>query len=262
MAGDNFTRDKMQWLDQVAEDLRVSAGAFRLAHHLASKFLSREKGVAYPSQETLAALLGITLRHVLRLTNELVTAGHLSVQRGGRGHANRYRLIKYDRTDMSDQTEIRPDKYVHSSTDDRTFPSNMTGRKCPPNPMKEPIGGNGAPGGAPAWAAPGGAAGEIEDAFEAFCETYPKPVDPALAILFAEIIGGGEATVDEILSGARLAGRRGQYATAPGPWLKGKGWTKESEAKPASRSRSGTRRGKQSALEIITRRFAEEDGNG
>ncbi|KQT53681.1 hypothetical protein ASG43_17750 [Aureimonas sp. Leaf454] len=266
MSGDPFTRAKLEWLDCVAEDKALSAGAFRLAYLVASRFLSREKGYAFPSQETLGEILGASDRNVRRFTIELIEAKYLDVRRGGNGRANRYRLVAADRTYLSglddNGTDSRPDKSVRSGRADRTDLSNQTGQIRPTNPFREPKGGSGAPDGAPARPAPVGAAGKIGQAFERFCEVYPKPVDPKLASLFSEIVLADQATAEEIVEGARRAAKRGQYATAPAMWLKGKGWTKEQEDKPESRPRSGQRRGRQSALDLITARFEREDRDG
>jgi hypothetical protein len=74
----DFTRFKFEWLDQVAADRKVSALAFKLAYRLASTFLNRHSGTAWPTQQTLAAALGVTPRAIRKLSREL--APYLAVR--------------------------------------------------------------------------------------------------------------------------------------------------------------------------------------
>jgi DNA-binding transcriptional regulator YhcF (GntR family) len=146
---DTFTKDKFEWLDQVAADVRLPGTAFKLAY-LISQNINRQSGNAWPSIATLANRLGTNEKTVRRLTDELCEAGHLEKKRGGDGKPNVYRLVVSDRTKMSTQNEIRPDIYVHTETvseiqtghlcpSDRTFMTLQSGHICPPNPLKEPF---------------------------------------------------------------------------------------------------------------------------
>ena len=146
---DQFTKDKFQWLDQVAADVSLPGTAFKLAY-LISQNLNRQSGNAWPSIATLATRLGTNEKTVRRLTDELCEAGYLEKKRGGDGKPNVYRLVHSDRTKMSDQNDFRPDKNVHTESvtekqtghlcpTDRTFLSLQTGHICPPNPLKEPF---------------------------------------------------------------------------------------------------------------------------
>jgi hypothetical protein len=85
-------RDRLNWIDAVALDLRVSAEAFRLAHVIQSRFINSKTGEAWPSQETIADLLGIKERQVRNLISELVALNWIDKRRGGNGQPNRYRL--------------------------------------------------------------------------------------------------------------------------------------------------------------------------
>jgi len=84
--GDNFTRDRFLWLDQVAcETPHAASVAIRLA-----KYFNRKSGLAWPKQQTLAGHLGTTrdavqIQELLR--EEIYEAlGELSeVEGGGRG---------------------------------------------------------------------------------------------------------------------------------------------------------------------------------
>lgn len=145
---DAHTRDRLDWLDRIAQDPSISPGAFRLAYVI-SGHINRGTGEAWPGIDHLATVLKVNEKSVRRLIDELVAAGHLTKRRGGDGRPNRYRMVLSDRTEMSDQTERRPDINVHSDPasgeqtghfcpSDRTFLSLQTGQKCPPNPLNEP----------------------------------------------------------------------------------------------------------------------------
>jgi hypothetical protein len=94
MTADTFTRDKLTWLEQVARDDALTPTASRVAVVLATRFINRERGYAWPSIPTLAGVLAVsenTLRAALRA---LAAAGHLLIQTGGgRAASNRYRWI-------------------------------------------------------------------------------------------------------------------------------------------------------------------------
>jgi hypothetical protein len=156
---DTFTKHRFEWLDRIAQEPSISPGAFRLAYVI-SGYINRGTGEAWPGIDHLATVLKVNEKSVRRLIDELVAAGHLTKKRGGDGRPNRYRMAFSDRTEMSDQTESRPDINVHSEQSspdnivhsdpasgeqtghfcpsDRTFLSLQTGQKCPPNPLNEP----------------------------------------------------------------------------------------------------------------------------
>lgn len=93
MSDDRFTRDKFRWLDQVATDATISPTAFRLAYILASMFLNRRRGYAFPTQDALGEPLNIRARQVRNLLRELTIRGHLARKRGGNGRASEYRIV-------------------------------------------------------------------------------------------------------------------------------------------------------------------------
>ena len=105
---DKFTADKFRWLDQIVADAAISPPAFKLAYVLITQFVNRQTGDAWPGQEKLAKLTGLSVRHVRRLTTELVCAGHLKVTIARHRHRpNRYRpIIKTGPTGpLSDRTK-------------------------------------------------------------------------------------------------------------------------------------------------------------
>lgn len=99
--GDPFIRDKFRWLDQIAADRRVSGSAFKAAYVIASAFLSREKGYAFPPQSLLAEKLHVSERQARTLVTELQRTGHLLIRRPGKKLPNEYHPIIHDRKDSS-----------------------------------------------------------------------------------------------------------------------------------------------------------------
>ncbi len=67
---DPFTRRKYEWLEAVMHDGRLSASARLVAYEIA-RHLNKVTGDAWPSQQTIADLLGLGLRTVERAVAEL-----------------------------------------------------------------------------------------------------------------------------------------------------------------------------------------------
>lgn len=135
-SGDAFTVKKLKWIEAVTLDASVSAEAARLATLLATRFLSRRSGCAFPSQKTLAEMLGITDRQVRRHLGALVDAGHIVQRNRGHNRVNEYRIAFLSGHPASSGTKR-----------DRTSEGTLTGRGTsgpgadagrPPNPMREP----------------------------------------------------------------------------------------------------------------------------
>lgn len=150
---DGYTRDRFRWLGTIACDPNISASAFRLAYIIATQFMNRRTGHAWPSLSTLGSLLHRDERQVRRLVDELEEAGYLKTEKRGRRKPDIYRLLGGSLTKMSGQDALESDKNVRSSTiktghfcqgdgqkchDNRTKMSAKTGQKCPPNHIKEP----------------------------------------------------------------------------------------------------------------------------
>lgn len=92
-SADTFTRDRLAWLEAVTDAPALPKAAHRVAAKLALRFLSRERGIAWPSVATLAKSLGVDRKAILAATAALEGAGFLAVSRSkGRGHANEYTL--------------------------------------------------------------------------------------------------------------------------------------------------------------------------
>jgi hypothetical protein len=88
---DDFTRTLFTWLNQVNTDSGISATAFRLTFAI-SQFINRGTLEAWPGQDTLAGIIGVSERTVRNALAELVARGHLEVTPGhGPKNPNRYR---------------------------------------------------------------------------------------------------------------------------------------------------------------------------
>lgn len=260
---DDYTRARLDWLDRIALDTRIAPGAFRLAF-IISGFINRKTGEAWPGIDLLAKALGSDERTVRRLTNELVGAGYLAKQRGGDGKTNRYRMAADGAEKKPDHGESRPDKNVHSDPfrpdknvhseksrpdipvrADRTFLSEQTGQKCPPNSLKEnPLNKEPSEEGInrplPLLFSEEVARRENSSAlrqgnipgFGEFWAAYPKRVARAAAEkAFARAVAGG-ASPASIIAGARryAVDREGQdpkWTKHPATWLNGECWTDE-----------------------------------
>src|SRR5690349_21487091 len=87
--------EREQWLNAV--DRLVTLGVlkaphFRLAWRIAKAYVNSKTGAAWPSQEQLAADMGITARSVRSLIRGLRKAGVLKIERASRNDSNMMRL--------------------------------------------------------------------------------------------------------------------------------------------------------------------------
>jgi DNA-binding MarR family transcriptional regulator len=122
-------QDKLQWLLLVTLDKRASS-ALRVATLLATKYLNRESGEAWPALETIAQDLGVDRKTASRAVDRLVSLVYLSKEPGGgRRCSNRYRLSFSNRkeTKVGDKTGI--------------ILVEKQGQECPTNPLEEPLEG-------------------------------------------------------------------------------------------------------------------------
>lgn len=90
---DRFTADKLRWIEQIATDTELSLLSRTLGVVLATKYLSRETGDAWPAVGTLAEIVGRSVTQVNAALNALEAAGHLEITRtkGGQKRTNHYR---------------------------------------------------------------------------------------------------------------------------------------------------------------------------
>jgi hypothetical protein len=211
----DFVRRKFAWLDQVAADFDVSAAAFRLAYRIASEHLNSETFEAFPSQSTLAALVGIgSAKGVRYLVDQLVAGGHLTVIAAhGRGRMNTYRpVIKSERLEPAAE-----------SSDDKTeaclfpelkrLPENTNGIKA-------------------ASAAADAGAGLVEEFKQGWWPQFPRHVGKAKAEQIYVRVRRAGTSADVLLAGAmrysaERSGKDPEYTKHPSTWLNGRCWEDE-----------------------------------
>jgi hypothetical protein len=225
MASD-FARRRFEWLDQVLADREITPAGFQVAYAISSH-VNRDSGSAFPSQETLASKIGITVRGVRNLTDALAVRGHLQITESrGRGHSIRYKPIVTGQG--TKQEEMFPEAAAPEAN--RTAPTGAT------SPKK-------ANGRTPASAV-------IEAAFDEWWMQYPKKVSKGDARrAYEKVVRSGKATPTELLAGAmRYGAERAQqeqrYTKHPGRWLRAECWRDEpaevgppiSDARPRSSS--------------------------
>ena len=217
MTSASRTKELFQWLNAVAADPKVSAGAFRVAYKLSQHF-NRVTGEAWPSLETLADAVGVNERTVRRCIDELCDAAHLEKKRGGDGRPNRYWMKKADRTELSDLPHFSPDKNVHSETEDegqtghschsdRTDLSLQTGQICPTNHLNEPS--EELEERRESLSSREGIELDLSDrqafastAFEQWWQQYPRKVGrPKAQKAYEQVLRDGIATAEELLEG-------------------------------------------------------------
>jgi hypothetical protein len=211
---DDFTRKRFQWLDQVASDPGISGSTCKLAILIACRFLNRKTNTAWPSQVTLAELLGIRTREgVRRCVDQLVDGGHLAVQVShGRGFSNRYRIILKDVAathDDDDAAETAPTP----EQDGELFPDTAD---TPPKPASR--------------AKPK----DLTADFEAFWLQYPRRVSKGAAAKSYDLARKSGATAEELELGAlRYSASRTnedpKFTKHAATWLNNKCWLDEPE---------------------------------
>jgi hypothetical protein len=89
-------RRRMEWLEAVAGDRRLSGGEMGAAILIAVRYVNSRTGKAYPGYANLAKALNVSPRWAIMCMKGLCQAGWLAVNRpgGGRGKANEYVLTQ------------------------------------------------------------------------------------------------------------------------------------------------------------------------
>lgn len=209
--GDNFTADKLAWLDDIAKDRNVTSGAFRAAYAIAH-FLNRKSGEAWPSQATLAEQAGMTRQNLQKAIGTLVDAKYLTIEIGrGRGACNVYRPVKNANHSCRNAN--------HSLQGVQT----AVGTTLLIEPFEEPIEGD-------SISTPSESrkrAAEEDIRFEAFWSLYPRRVakgaarrawatalkktgdaEPVQSARLYDLLQAGRLAVDQPAGGLRLDGER------------------------------------------------------
>jgi Helix-turn-helix domain len=84
---------RLQWLEEVATDKRMRGLPLACATLLATRYVNRKNGLAWPSVDRLASELQTDRRNCRRALDRLVDAGWIGRSiGGGRGRSNRYHL--------------------------------------------------------------------------------------------------------------------------------------------------------------------------
>jgi hypothetical protein len=89
-------RRRMEWLEAVAGDSRLSGVEARAAILIAVKYVNSKTGRAYPGYANLAKELNVSPRWAIMCMKGLCRAGWLALNQsgGGRGKANEYVLTQ------------------------------------------------------------------------------------------------------------------------------------------------------------------------
>jgi hypothetical protein len=266
MTRDQFAKRKHDWLDQVRRDRSLPPMAFHVAYSLAT-YLNRDSGDAFPAQETIAADVDIEARSVRRLVEHLIRGGHLVVTEAhGRGRSNLYRPIMksrgngsgfedpgtgnqlplFEADNRTDRSGIEPKNRTDRSGIEAVKPDsrcNKTGPAGPTN-LKENLitknrPSNGSTTGTALVATKVVAEREIVKAFEDWWAAYPrKQGKKAAQVAYGRIVSKGEATIAELLAGAKryaaeCAGKEPRYIKLPAGWLNDGRWADEGEGTAA-----------------------------
>jgi hypothetical protein len=108
---DDYTKDRLDWLDQVAADPELPASAFKVAFAIATSLWRNKGTVTLVSESTgptddvreawigtrdIADKIAMSRFTVMTMVGRLEERGHLEVDLGkpGRGHANHNRLVR------------------------------------------------------------------------------------------------------------------------------------------------------------------------
>jgi hypothetical protein len=250
---DNFTRDRFKWLDQVLADPKVTTQAFAVAYVIATRFLNRKTGSAWPAIATLAEHIHKSTRRTQQAVTNLIDRRHLEHRRGGTGKDRKgvpstYRIVMFDKTKSSDQSADRQDETVssiegltrqerpingeltgHFRPTDRTESSRLTGRNRPTNPLNEPSGEPFDESISQNSASSSKQKAKVADErFEEFWHQYPRRVARGAARK-AWDNALKKATAEEIIAVAMryAAEREGQdplYTKHPATWLNQEAW--------------------------------------
>lgn len=218
---DDFTRNQFRWLDQIAADPAVTAAGFLLAYRIA-KYVNRDSGDAWPSQPLLAAEVRLSVRTVRDLSDQLESAGHLTVTASrGRGNSCRYRPILRAVPDQSEPEPEFVEEPPVNRSEDMTDPEEGTRGGLFERAAGSPP---------PVRAKQDGFAAD----FEAWWLQYPKKVSKGAALAaYSRARKGGAIAADlEVgamrYSAARL-GEDPKFTKHGATWLNQKCWLDEPE---------------------------------
>lgn len=273
MAGDDFTRRRMMWLESIADHPAISATGFRVAFNISRRF-NRERFneaaclEAWPSQAEIAAQSGITRRGAQKCIEALSAHGLLSVIAGrGRGNRSTCRAVIHELEKANahspfidgkgepsfafnpDEKANRETKKANGKTKKGEPPfahkslSQISDKISEQETLSSPV------------------QNSSDDGFDRFWSTYPKHVakSPALKAWRAALKAG--ASPDQIIDGARRyaseraaepdPAKRFKFSSHPATWLNGRRWQDAPAPVSTTASASGQRRNTRADSDIF-----------
>jgi hypothetical protein len=248
----SFDAQRFAWIDQVILDHNMPVLARLVAVRIGMEYLNPTSGDAWPSQVTLAAELGVTVRAIQKSLDVLVGAGHLHREVPlGRGHNNHYRpILRTENTNAgSPISDIKDEQgFAIKSPKTRTAkPENTNGCEIkgePPfvqsllskNPLKKnSLKEEDISAATDSDLAASSNSGSNSD-FDVWWQHYPKRVGKLQAEkAYRAALKSGRATAAELLAGAgrcadERAGQDPKFTKHPAKWLNSGGWMDEPQA--------------------------------
>lgn len=142
-----FREIKLQWLQQLSCDKKLSDNARSIALYIVTTHLNGHTEKAWPSYKTIANATGKSVKTIQRAIKELELFGWFEVQRGnGVGHNTEYRpsaetiLRASNAREKTDKiVTLYPAKGGQNCPKRQSDLSGQGGQICPPNPEKEKI---------------------------------------------------------------------------------------------------------------------------
>lgn len=138
----NFSNIKLQWIEALCRDEKLSLLGKVLGTLLATKYVHSTKGVAWPSISTLAEDLNKSEKSISRAVRDLENCGWFEVSRGkGKCNTSTYRPCVEKIVQPEDEAR-KADKSVpftdakrgHFRPENRKDLSGKTRQECPPTP--------------------------------------------------------------------------------------------------------------------------------
>jgi hypothetical protein len=264
--GDEYTRDRFRWLDQVAADPELPASAFKVCYAIATA-LKRNSGTTTLVSSTdtsdnvrevwlgvreIANKIAMSFGTVAAMVRRLEQRGHLQMDHGkpGRGHSHHYRLVTKDQPaeQLKDQpaehyqnTKDQPAEHFGREKISRLHTNVQPAEQNPSVPLfdipieerKTPVVVSDQKGPRPSKVEDHS---EIDAAFERFYRQYPKHVAKAAALkAYRTVVTKGLATPEELLVaalryGEERSGQDSKYTKHAATWLHAGCWDDEPAA--------------------------------
>ena len=254
---DTFVCKKLDYIQRAIRDRRLLPVDRCIAVGLAN-YVNRETGQAWPTQETLAEMVGVTSRTVRASLDRLAEFGWITIaKQRGRGFTSRY-LLSFDHEGEAGECHDRKRASGHGH-DDRKPTSTQSdadialiGNPASSRPeagflqntVKNTVSSErkdyNTPSfalGEPSQAKPAGKSvdRQLDEEFANWWKQYPRKVDKGHAQLaYFRVRRTGKATADELLSGvlrysASVTHKEARFIKHAQTWLNGQCWLDEPE---------------------------------